>query len=174
MQGKPGYSNMSGTLYEQQTQNAATSLLDILESFSDFCFDAAYKDVKNIQQFYDKEMIINIVGDGASLDFKDLDRVHDVEFDINIIQSTASPTYKERQNQFLMEIWKAGQISLQQMLQHGNFPFGDDLLQSLQSQQEQLQSGQIPNGVSPELMQQAQQGADMDAVNRAYGMLRAA
>lgn len=174
LQGKPGYSNMSGTLYEQQTQNAATSLLDILESFSDFCIDAAYKDVKNIQQFYDKEMIINIVGDGASLDFKDLDRVHDVEFDINIIQSTASPTYKERQNQFLMEIWKAGQISLQQMLQHGNFPFGDDLLQSLQSQQEQLQSGQIPNGVSPELMQQAQQGADMEAVNRAYGMLRAA
>lgn len=174
LQGKPGYSNMSGTLYEQQTQNAATSLLDILESFSDFCIDAAYKDVKNIQQFYDKEMIINIVGDGASLDFKDLDRVHDVEFDINIIQSTASPTYKERQNQFLMEIWKAGQISLQQMLQHGNFPFGDDLLQSLQSQQEQIQSGQVPSGVSPELMQQAQQGADMEAVNRAYGMLRAA
>ena len=174
LQGKPGYSNMSGALYEQQTQNAATSLLDILESFSDFCIDAAYKDVKNIQQFYDKEMIINIVGDGASLDFKDLDRVHDVEFDINIIQSTASPTYKERQNQFLMEIWKAGQISLQQMLQHGNFPFGDDLLQSLQSQQEQIQSGQVPSGVSPELMQQAQQGADMEAVNRAYGMLRAA
>lgn len=174
LQGKPGYSNMSGALYEQQTQNAATSLLDILESFSDFCIDAAYKDVKNIQQFYDKEMIINIVGDGASLDFKDIDRVHDVEFDINIIQSTASPTYKERQNQFLMEIWKAGQISLQQMLQHGNFPFGDDLLQSLQSQQQQIQNGEMPDGVSPELMQQAQQGADMEAVNRAYGMLRAA
>ena len=174
LQGKPGYSNMSGTLYEQQTQNAATSLLDILESFSDFCIDAAYKDVKNIQQFYDKEMIINIVGDSASLEFKDIDRIHDVDFDINIIQSTASPTHKERQNQFLMEIWKAGQISLQQMLQHGNFPFGDDLLQSLQSQQEQLQSGQVPNGVSPELLQQAQQGADMEAVNRAYGMLRAA
>lgn len=173
LQGKPGYSNMSGALYEQQTQNAATSLLDILESFSDFCVDAAYKDVKNIQQFYDKGMIVNIAGDGASLDFKDLERVHDVEFDINIIQSTASPTYKERQNQFLIEIWKAGQISLQQLLEHGNFPFGDELLQSLQSQQQQLQSGQLPEGVSPEIMQQAQQTADMEAVNRAYGMLRA-
>ena len=172
LQGKPGYSSTSGALYEQQTQNAATSLLDILESFSDFVTDSAYKDVKNIQQFYDKEMILNIVGDGASLDFIDVEKVHDVDFDINIIQSTASPSYKERQNQFLMEIWKVGQISLQQMLEHGSFPFGDDLLQSLQTQQQQLSEGQVPEGVSPELMQQAQQGADMDAVNRAYGMLR--
>lgn len=172
LQGKPGYSSTSGALYEQQTQNAATSLLDILESFSDFVTDSAYKDVKNIQQFYDKEMILNIVGDGASLDFIDVEKVHDVDFDINIIQSTASPSYKERQNQFLMEIWKTGQISLQQMLEHGSFPFGDDLLQSLQTQQQQLSEGQVPEGVSPELMQQAQQGADMDAVNRAYGMLR--
>lgn len=172
LQGKPGYSSTSGALYEQQTQNAATSLLDILESFSDFVTDSAYKDVKNIQQFYDKEMILNIVGDGASLDFIDVEKVHDVDFDINIIQSTASPSYKERQNQFLMEIWKTGQISLQQMLEHGSFPFGDDLLQSLQTQQQQLSDGQVPEGVSPELMQQAQQGADMEAVNRAYGMLR--
>lgn len=172
LQGKPGYSSTSGALYEQQTQNAATSLLDILESFSDFVTDSAYKDVKNIQQFYDKEMILNIVGDGASLDFIDVEKVHDVDFDINIIQSTASPSYKERQNQFLMEIWKTGQISLQQMLEHGSFPFGDDLLQSLQTQQQQLSEGQVPEGVSPELMQQAQQGADMEAVNRAYGMLR--
>ena len=131
-----------------------------------------YNDVKNILEFYVKEMILNIVGDGASLDFIDVEKVHDVDFDINIIQSTASPSYKERQNQFLMEIWKTGQISLQQMLEHGSFPFGDDLLQSLQTQQQQLSEGQVPEGVSPELMQQAQQGADMEAVNRAYGMLR--
>ena len=173
LQGKPGYATTSGALYEQQTQNAATSLLDILESFSDFCIDSAYKDVKNIQQFYDKEMIMNIVGDSASLSFKELDKIHDIDIDISIIQSAASPSYKERQNQFLMEIWKAGQISLRQMLKNGNFPFGEDLLQSLQSQEQQLQDGQTPEGVSPEIMQQARQGADMEAVNRAYGMLRA-
>ena len=75
-------------------------------------------------------------------------------------------------NDFLMEIWRSQQISLQQLLEHGDFPFADELLQSLKSQQEQLENGQTPDGVSPEIMQQAQQGANMEAVNKAYGMLR--
>ena len=75
-------------------------------------------------------------------------------------------------NQFLMQIWQQGQISLEQLLEHGDFPFADDLLQSVRSQQEQVAQGQAPQGISPELMQQAQQGADMNAVNNAYNMLR--
>lgn len=54
LQGRQGVSSTSGTLYAQQAQNATTSLLDLLDSFSQFVIDAAYKDVKNIQQFYDQ------------------------------------------------------------------------------------------------------------------------
>jgi len=61
---------------------------------------------------------------------------------------------------------------LQQLLEHGDFPFADELLQSLNSQQEQLENGQTPEALSPEIMKQAQQGANMDAVNKAWGMLR--
>ena len=75
-------------------------------------------------------------------------------------------------NDFLMEIWRSNQISLQQLLEHGDFPFADELLQSLNSQQEQLENGQTPEALSPEIMKQAQQGANMDAVNKAWGMLR--
>jgi hypothetical protein len=71
-----------------------------------------------------------------------------------------------------MQIWGAGQITLEQLLEHGDFPFADDLLQSVKSQQEQMQQGQQPQGIPQELVDQAQQGADMDAVNRAYDMLR--
>ena len=45
-------------------------------------------------------------------------------------------------------------------------------VQSLNSQQEQLENGQTPEALSPEIMKQAQQGANMDAVNKAWGMLR--
>ena len=38
------------------------TLLDILDSFSGFVIDAAYKDVKNIQQFYDDKRVFNIAG----------------------------------------------------------------------------------------------------------------
>lgn len=171
LQGKPGYSGMSAALYSQQTQNATVSLLDLLDSFSGFVIDGAYKDVKNMQQFYDDKRVFNIAGkSGAQIEY-DPNKIRDVEFDLSIVESTSTPAYRQMANEFLMQIWQSGQITLQQLLEHGDFPFADELLQSLQSQQEQMQNGQQPQGLSPELQQQVQQGADMNAVNRAYQML---
>ncbi len=168
LQGKPGYSGMSASLYAQQTQNATTSLLDILESFSAFVTDGAYKDVKNIQQFYDDKRIYDITGDS------DIQRVKNIEFDLSIVESTSTPAFRHITNDFLMEIWRTGQISLEQLLEHGSFPFADELLQSLQAQKEKMQQGtENPMALSPEMRQQVQQDADMGAVNKAYEMLRA-
>lgn len=172
LQGKPGMSGMSASLYSQQTQNATTSLLDLLESFSQFIIDAAYKDVKNIQQYYDSKRVFNISGrSGTQIEY-DPKKIRDIEFDLSIVESTSTPAYRMMANDFLMEIWRSNQISLQQLLEHGDFPFADELLQSLNSQQEQLENGQTPEALSPEIMKQAQQGANMDAVNKAWGMLR--
>ena len=172
LQGKAGYSGTSGSLYAQQTQNATTSLLDLLDSFSGFVIDAAYKDVKNIQQFYDDKRQYNIAGNSARLMVYDPDKIKDVEFDLSIVESTATPAYRQMTNDFLMQIWGAGQITLEQLLEHGDFPFADDLLQSIQSQQEQMQQGQQPQAIPQEIAAQAAQGADMNAVNNAYNMLR--
>lgn len=173
LQGKPGLSGMSASLYSQQTQNATTSLLDLLESFSEFVKDAAYKDVKNMQQFYDTKRVFNIAGKSGSQVEYDPKKIRDVEFDFSITESTTTPAYRMMANDFLMEIWRSQQISLQQLLEHGDFPFADELLQSLKSQQEQLEQGKTPVGMSPQLMQQMQQGADMNAVNNASQMLAA-
>lgn len=170
IQGKPGFAGMSASLYNQQTQNATTSLLDLLETFSDFVKEGAYKDVKNIQQFYDDKRTCNIAGKEA---IYDPEKLSDVEFDLSITESTATPTYRAMQNEFLMKIFEMGQISLQQLLEHGDFPFADGLLQSVKSQQEQLERGETPEGISPEILRQAQQGADMEAVARAQQMLSA-
>ena len=172
LQGKPGFSGISASLYAQQTQNASTSLLDLLDSFSEFTIDAAYKDVKNMQQFYDTKRVFNIAGKASSQMEYDPEKVRDVEFDLSIQQSTSTPVYRQIANDFLMEIWRNGQISLQHLLQHGDFPFADELLQSLQSQQEQLEQGKTPEGLSPEILAQAQSNADMNAVNKAYQMLQ--
>lgn len=171
LQGKPGYSGISASLYAQQTQNSTNSLLDILDSFGMFIVDGAYKDVKNIQQFYDSKRIFNIKGNGAQVEY-DPQKVRDVEFDLSITESTATPIYRQMANDFLMEIWRAGQISIQQLLQVGDFPFADELLQSIQSQQEQLERGETPNGLSPEVLAQVQQGANMDVVNQLHGAFR--
>lgn len=172
LQGRQGVSSTSGTLYAQQAQNATTSLLDLLDSFSQFVIDAAYKDVKNIQQFYDQKRTYNIAGRSATQVEYDPDKIRDAEFDLSIVESTSTPVYRQMGNDYLIQFWKSGQISLQQLLEVGDFPFADQLLQSIQSQQEQMQEGQTPQGISPELKQQAQQGTNMDAVNQLYGAIK--
>lgn len=164
LQGKAEYAGMSAAMFNMQTQNATTSLRRILDSFQDFILDAAYKDVKNIQQFYDQKRTFNIAGRASSQVIYDPAKIRDVEFDLSIVPSQTSPVYRAMANEFLMELFKANAITAEQLLQVGDFPFSDELLQNIQSQKEQMERGQMPNGVSPELLQQAQQGANPKAM----------
>lgn len=173
LQGKPGYSMTSGSLYAQQTQNATTSLLDLLETFSQFIVDGAYKDVKNMQQFYDEKRVFNIAGKSGKIIVYDPKLIRDVEFDLSIVESTATPAHRQIANEFLLQIWQSGQINLEQLLEHGDFPFADELLQSIKAQQAEIQQQGSVSGIPQQIQQQAAQGADMDAVNRGYEMLRA-
>lgn len=172
LQGQTANSGVSGTLYAQQTQNATTSLLDLLDSFSMFVIDGAYKDVKNMQQYYDEKRMFNIAGrSGAQVEY-DPAKISDVDFDLSIVESTSTPAYRQMANEFLMQIWQTGQITLEQLLENGDFPFADNLLQSLQTQKQQMENGEQVEPLSPELQQQVEEGADMNAVNQAYGVLR--
>jgi hypothetical protein len=91
-------------------------------------------------------------------------------------------------NDWLMQIWSSGQITLEQMLEAGQFPFADNLLQSIKAQkdamveqqqqqaavaQQQMAQVQGEQGIPPELLRQAQQGANMENVQKAYDMLHA-
>lgn len=151
LQGKAGFSGMSAALYNQQTQNATTSLLDLLESFGAFSRDVAMKTVKNIQQFYDDNRVLNISGKTLVYDPQ---RIKDTEFDLSIMESTQTPVYRQLANEILMELWRAQAITVEQLLQNGTFPFADDLLQSIATQKQEMaeqqaameaQQGQVGN-----------------------------
>lgn len=172
LQGKPGYSGMSASLYNQQAQNATTSLLDLLDTFSSFIREGAYKDVKNIQQYYDTPRVFNIAGKNSAIVEYDPKTIGEIEFDLSIVESTATPAFRAMANEMLMHLWQAQAISVEQLLEHGDFPFADELLQSIKSQREQIEQGQVPDGLSPEVAQQAQQGANMEAAAQAEQMLR--
>lgn len=172
LQGKPGYSGESASHYNQQTENATKSLLDLLECFSCFVVDGAYKDVKNMQQFYDSKRVFNIAGKSGAQIEHDPKKIRDVEFDLSITESTSTPAYRHLANDMLMQLYQSQAISVEQLLEHGDFPFADELLQSIKSQKEQLEQGKVPDGLSPELMAQAQQGANMQAVNKLNNAMR--
>ena len=172
LQGKPGYCGESASHYNQQTENATKSLLDLLECFSCFVVDGAYKDVKNMQQFYDSKRVFNIAGkSGAQIEY-DPKKIRDVEFDLSITESTSTPAYRHLANDMLMQLYQSQAISVEQLLEHGDFPFADELLQSIKSQKEQLEQGKVPDGLSPQLLQQVEQDANIDAVNQLHNAMR--
>lgn len=172
LQGKLGYSGESASHYNQQTENATKSLLDLLECFSCFVVDGAYKDVKNMQQFYDSKRVFNIAGkSGAQIEY-DPKKIRDVEFDLSITESTSTPAYRHLANDMLMQLYQSQAISVEQLLEHGDFPFADELLQSIKSQKEQLEQGKVPDGLSPQLLQQVEQDANIDAVNQLHNAMR--
>ena len=166
LQGKPGFSGQSASMYNQQVQNSTMALLDMLECYSQFTIDGAYKDVKNMQQFYDTKRVFNISGkSGAQIEY-DPKKIRDVEFDLSITESTSTPAYRQLANDWLMQLWQAQAINVEQLLEFGDFPFADELLQSIKSQKEQMQQGMTPNGIPQNIMQQARNGADMQTVNQ--------
>lgn len=172
LQGKPGFSGMSASLYAQQTQNSTTSLLDLLETFSSFVREGAYKDVKNIQQYYDTPRVFNIAGKNAVRVEYDPRKMRNVEFDLTIVESTATPAYRAMANEVLMQLWQSQAITVEQLLEHGDYPFADELLQSIKSERERMEAGQQRQGLPAELAAQAQGGADMEAARRAEEYLR--
>lgn len=171
LQGRQGASGQSGTLYAQQAQNATTSLLDILDSFSQFIIDAAYKDVKNIQQFYDPKRVLKIAGNNSTPFKSDPNEVLNAEFDLSVSESTSTPAYRDRTNEILMQFWSANQISLKQLLEVGDFPFADSLLQNIEANETEMRQGEAMQGINPDLQQQAQQNTNMDAVDRLYNAI---
>ena len=171
LQGKPGFAGTSAAKYNQEAQNATLALLDTLESYSSFVKAGAYKDVKNIQQFYDDKRIADIIGNSGIMIEGGPRKIRNVMFDLSIVESTSTPVYRQMANEILMQLWQARAISTEMLLENGDFPFADNLLQGLQSQKEQIAQGQTPDALPPELMAQVQQGANMNAVNMAYGAL---
>ena len=133
IQGKAAPSGTPYALYAQQIQNSSLNLVDLFESFKCFRVDRDTKLVKTMQQYYDIERYRKIVGGDNLSQLEEIgeEEVKNVEFDISITESVSSPVYRIASNEFLLDLFKMGQIDLKMLLENGSFPFADKLLQSL-------------------------------------------
>lgn len=171
MQGQTPASGTSGSLYSQQIQQASTSIADQLSTFNSFRRDGAYKRMKDIQQYYDQKRYIKISGKDSWIEY-DPERVRDTEYDLSMNDRDNIPVYRQINNQFLAEIWRSGQLMLEDILEIGEFPYGDAILQHIRSNQERMRQGEQPEAMPQELQQQVEQGANQDVVNGMYNMLK--
>lgn len=141
LQGKQAVSGTSGILYQQQANNASTSIIDILETYSSFLTNGTRKKLKNIQQFYDRNRTVKIAGRNSYVEY-DPETMGGVDFDLSISENYDTPVYRALNNDFLMQLLNAKQISIEQMLQVGSFPYADELLQLIQAKKQELQQQQ--------------------------------
>jgi len=167
LQGKAPNAGTPASLYMQQVQNSTTTLTELFEAYRELREERDYKNMKLIQQFYTEPRYINITGKNSNPSslFYDPNKVRNAEFDLSITESTATPAYRLVMNDFLMQLFNVGQITLSELLENGAFPFADKLLASVklrqQDEQQAMQAGQqgqpnqgiVPNNISQQIPQ---------------------
>ena len=172
IQGKSPYSGTSAALYAQQTLNSSTPIASLLADIRAFMEDAAVKKAKNIAAFYDEKRWEQIAGsldgifDNANLKLND---IADLEFDVIIKESAETPVYRAIANDYLLQFFQQGAITLEELLQNGTFPFADKLLQSRQARQAEIEAAQ--NGEMGTMAQsQIQQAVENPVRAQGYGL----
>ena len=103
--------------------------------------------MKTIQQFYSDNRYLNLAGNnyGKEISTYTPEEVRNTEFDLSIAETLSTPALRMASNEFLMELFRSGKISLEMLLQNGAFPFADKLLQAIhQNQAESTQQNTAP------------------------------
>jgi hypothetical protein len=175
LQGRTPAAGTSASRYAQETQNATTSLAALLKKFTTFTEDIAKKKVKMMQQFYEDGRYISVgANDKNKITRYDANSVRDVEYFVSIKDSVSSPVYQMRVNDWITNLWQqsGGALDVRDVLRYGNFPFGDKLLQDLETRQQQMQQGTAPDAQQGLGQQYASQiGADQTKVAQAQQLL---
>lgn len=160
IQGKSPNANTPAALYAQETQNASLNILDIMETYASFLQKRDYKLIQLIKQFYTEKHYQALSGKSVSTDAKwyDPDLIANIDFENAITRGTDTPTYRMILDDMLWKLLEGRLIGIEMFLENSSYPFSDKLLQAIQRQKEQIQTGQMPEtGVSPELAQQVSQ-----------------
>ena len=136
-------------MFAQMTQNATTTLTDVLFSFGNFMRDATIKKLSNIQQFYTERKTIVVAG----AQYKGLREymphlAKDLELDVNVIESPSNPAYRTIANDYLFEMYRNGSITVKQMLEVGAFPYADELLASMKAEEEAAAAAEENQGLT--------------------------
>lgn len=154
LQGQQPASGTPAAMYNQQTQNSATNLVDVLESFRQLREDRDTMILKLQQQYYTDIRYVNITGTSSNeVKLFNPDVVRNIDFDLSIVESVSTPAYRNTMNELLLKLLEMGQINVEMLLEAGSFPFADKLLQQLKMWKEQIQ----PQQTQPTLNQQPEQ-----------------
>lgn len=144
MLGKEAKSGTSGNLYAQETSNAQTNLLDILESFTAFRRRRDYKIAKTIPQCYDYTDYTPVAGREYSDAAKEWNAKLAAKFDYYILISETNnrELYMAALNNLLTTALQQRLIDFKTALEAGRFPGADSVLRILERREQEQAAAQ--------------------------------
>jgi hypothetical protein len=154
-------SGTAAALYAQQTAQAATPLASLMMRFNIFVKQVARLKLANIQKFYTSQRYEQIAGklsqmvDISKMDFS---LAGNLKYDLAVSQSTATPIYRALKTQILMDFAAAGFIPPRIVLECGDVPGADEILQKLDAMAQENQDQPIGDDYQQkmQMMQQLQ------------------
>ena len=161
MQGQAPKAGTPASLYAQQIQNSSLNLKGLFDGFRTFRRRRDNKVMKTIQQFYTEAQYIGMAGIHYSDEAKwyDPEKVQNSEFDLTISEGYNTPAYQLVANDFLMELFRSNAIDVRTMLENSSYPFATRILEAIKRNEEQAAKGSAMEGISPELLELARNGA---------------
>lgn len=164
VQGQVAKPNTPASLYAQQAQNTMLNFVLLFDRFNTYCKKRDAKLTRVILQYYTVPRYLSVsgrnYGQTATEYIPEKARAIADNYSLVPSQGMDTPVFRERINEYLMDMLKGGLIPLDMFLQHTTLPFGKQLLSELQALQQQQQSGQ---GFNPDTVNNAQQIAAMAA-----------
>lgn len=164
VQGQVAKSGTPSSLYAQQAQNTMLNFVLLFERFNTYCKKRDAKLVRVILQYYTVPRYLSVSGRSYGQTATEYipEKAQAIAENYSLVPSQGmdTPVFRERINEYLMDMLKGGLIPLDMFLQHTTLPFGKQLLSELQALQQQQQGGQ---GFNPETVNNVRQIASAAA-----------
>ncbi|MBR1448819.1 MAG: hypothetical protein IJ588_08775 [Prevotella sp.] len=162
LQGKTPTAGTSAARYNQETENATTSLNSIMRDFTSVMESVATKKVMTIKQFYRQGRLIANKDNTNFFEYDNLS-ARDVMFKVAIKEAARTAAFQTYINDTALELLNMQAINIQQYLEVVNLPYAKELLQIIQRDQaQQLAMQQELNA----------QGVNQQQVGAAQSLLR--
>lgn len=141
LQGKSPGANVAASRYAMETQNSTTSVTGLLEKFTDFERELAKKKMKMIHQFYTEPHNISMKRSNGYSEYAMYDpvAVQDIDFEVHIEMSPKNPVARMAINDLVSQMWQAGAIDAQAMLDSMYVPAASDFKKQLSAAVQAMQ-----------------------------------
>ncbi len=139
-------SGTAAALYAQQAENSATPIASLMMRIGVFVKHIAKLKLANIRQFYTPqkfEQIAGMLSDAVDTSKMDFDIAGNVEYDLSVTQSMTTPVYRALKTDILMQFAQAGFIPPRLVLEFGDIPGSDEILQRLDAMSQAAEDQQI-------------------------------